>query len=403
MVVDAGDPRPIAKRFAAAPEVAVVDLDAARGHGDNGSVVRDLLRMARCRVGGGIRSVDRALDWLDTGATKVVLGSLATLDAVRQLPRERVVAALDTRDGEVVTHGWTKRTGADVVERMRELREHVGGFLVTFVEREGRMGGLPWETIAALKRETGDAQLVIAGGARSAQDIARADDLGVDVQVGMALYTGALDLGDGLVAPMRPRKKDALYPTVVCDEQGVALGLAWSNRESVREAVRTGKGVYWSRSRSALWRKGEMSGDTQRLLRVDLDCDRDALRFVVEQAGAGFCHTGSRACFGEDWGLGRLSRRLSARMRSAPEGSYTAALAQNPDLLRDKLLEEAEELASAQMPHDIAWEAADVLYFTCVALAARGVPLAAVEAMLDRRALRVRRRSQIVDQREGAQ
>ena len=119
----------------------MVDLDAALGQGSNAAVVEDLLDLARCRVGGGIRDAASAIAWLDRGAQKVVLGTAARPEVLRALPRERVIAALDARHGEVVVEGWRKRTGQGVLERIAELRELVGGFLVTFVEREGRLEG----------------------------------------------------------------------------------------------------------------------------------------------------------------------------------------------------------------------------------------------------------------------
>ena len=128
------------------------------------------------------------------------------------------------------------------------------------------------------------------------------------------------------------------------------------------------------------------------LLRVEVDCDRDALRFVVRQRD-GFCHTGSRSCFGEAAGLGALATRLAERVETAPDGSYTQRLLSDPDLLAAKLAEEAEELIAAETAVDVAHEAADVLYFTLVAMARAGVSLEDVEAVLDRRALRLTRRS----------
>jgi phosphoribosyl-ATP pyrophosphohydrolase len=138
--------------------------------------------------------------------------------------------------------------------------------------------------------------------------------------------------------------------------------------------------------------KGETSGATQDLLRVELDCDRDTLRFTVRQHGAGFCHQATVTCWGDKSGLDGLARRLEARSRQAPPGSYTRRLLDDPGLLRAKLIEEAGELAEASTPKDVAAEGADVLYLTLVTLARRGVPLADVEAELDRRALRVTRR-----------
>lgn len=389
--LDAGDPRPIAERFAVAGEIAVVDLDAAMGKGSNAGLIRDLVSRFPCRVGGGIRDTETAKAWLDAGATKIVIGTAARSELLAQLPRDRVIAALDARHGEVVVEGWKTGTGRGIAERMAELRDLVDGFLVTFVEREGRMGGTALEQVPALVKAAGTARVTIAGGVTTAADIAALDRLGADAQVGMALYTGRLDLADALAAPLTSDRPDGLWPTIVVDEGGVALGLAWSDAESLREAVRRRRGIYHSRGRG-LWVKGETSGDTQDLLRVDLDCDRDALRFTVRQHGRGFCHTGTRSCFGPDEGLAALARLLAARTADAPAGSYTRRLLDDPALLRAKLLEEAAELAAAAGPAAVAHEAADVLYFTLVAMARAGVDLAAVAEVLVRRSRKVTRR-----------
>ncbi len=389
--LEAGDPVALAERFAVAGEIAVVDLDAALGLGSNADLVRRTIARAPCRVGGGIRSPESAVAWLDAGAAKVVLGTAATADVLSQHPRERVIAALDAERGEVVVEGWRKRTGRTVVERMREIRDLVGGFLVTFVEREGRMGGVDVEAVKPLLRAAGGARVTIAGGVTTAEDVAALDRLGADAQVGMALYTNRLDLADAIAAPLVSDRPDGLFATVVADESGVALGLAWSDRESLREAVRTRRGVYRSRSRG-LWAKGTSSGATQDLLRVDLDCDRDALRFTVRQHGTGFCHEGTRTCWGEDRGLGALARTIASRLAGAPEGSYTQRLLGDPELLRKKLREEPAELAAADSPEAASREAADVVYFALVALARSGGTLDDVERELDRRALRVTRR-----------
>ncbi len=389
--IDAGDPHPIAERFAVAGEIAVIDLDAAIGQGDNRELVRSLVRRFPCRVGGGIRDYEAAAGWLDAGARKVILGTAAEPELLGRLPRDRVVAAVDARHGEVVVRGWRSGTGVELLPRIRELEECVGGFLVTFVEREGRMGGIDLERVRAVMEAAGDARVTVAGGVTTAEEVAAIDRLGADAQVGMALYTGRLDLADALTAPMISDRSDGLWPTIVADETGRVLGLAWSDAASVREAVGSRRGVYRSRQRG-LWVKGETSGDTQDLLRVELDCDRDALRFTIRQHGRGFCHLGTRSCFGDDRGLPGLLRLLADRRKDAPAGSYTRRLLDDADLLRAKLVEEAGELAAAATATEVVHEAADVLYFTAVALVRAGVGLDEVEAELDRRGLKLTRR-----------
>ena len=389
--IDAGDPFPIAERLALAGEIAVIDLDAAIGNGDNRDLIAGLVDRFPSRVGGGIRTRDRALEWLDAGARRVIIGTAAEPKLLEALPRERVVVALDAYHGDVMVEGWRRATGRNVLDRIAELKDLAGGFLVTWIEKEGRLTGVDLDKIAEVVRAAGDVRVTAAGGITTANEIAEIDRLGADAQVGMALYTEQMDFAEAIVAPMRSDRPDGLWPTVVVDERGCALGLAYSDLDSVKAAVTGREGVYHSRTRG-LWVKGQSSGNTQHLLRIDLDCDRDALRFMVRQAGEGFCHHGSWTCWGDDQGLARLARRLLARVRRAPEGSYTKRLLDDPALLAAKLTEEANELIEADKPDDVAAEAADVIYFALVAMARAGVGLGEVEDVLQRREWRVTRR-----------
>jgi phosphoribosyl-ATP pyrophosphohydrolase len=390
--LEAGDPLAIAERFAVVGELAVIDLDAALGRGDNRTIIERLVRRYPCRVGGGVRTVRSALDWLDRGAHKVILGTAATPEILRQLPGERIIAALDGIDGEVVVRGWTERTGTPVLERLAQLRNLVGGFLVTFVEREGRLGGVDLAAAREVVEAAGGTPITVAGGVTTPNEVAALDEMGADAQIGMALYTGRMTLADGFMAPLRSDRQDGLWPTVVCDEYGTALGLAYSSADSLGAAIDQRRGVYWSRSRGELWRKGDTSGATQELVRIDVDCDRDALKFSVRQAGAGFCHRDSWTCWGPDRGLAALERRLGDRLAAGDDTSYTSRLAGDPGLLAVKLSEEAAELAAAEDRDDVVWEAADLVYFTAVALARSDVVWSEVLDELDRRGRAVRRR-----------
>ncbi len=389
--LDAGDPRPLARRFGRVGEVAVIDLDAAMGVGSQTALVRELLPLARCRVGGGIRDADTAKRWLDSGASKVILGTAARPDVLRELPRERVIAALDARSGEVVVEGWRSRTGRKLEDRLVELRECVDTFLITFVEREGRLEGTDLEFAARLVELADGAHITFAGGITTTGEIAALDELGADAQVGMALYRRRISLAESFAAPLRSDRPDGLWPTVVTEADGTLLGLCYSSLRSLTAALDSGRGVYESRRRG-VWIKGESSGSTQDLLAIDVDCDRDTLRFVVRQHGVGFCHRETTSCFSDSPGLPVLMKRLAQRVADAVPGSYTRRLLADPALLRAKLAEEAQELAAATDPDHIAAEAADVLYFASVALTRGGVSLAAVWDQLERRAGAVSRR-----------
>jgi phosphoribosyl-ATP pyrophosphohydrolase len=392
LMLDGGDPLARLEAFAVAGEVAVVDLDAAMERGSNARLIRQMVQRAPCRVGGGIRDVETALAWLDAGAAKVMIGTALSPDLCGALPRDRVVAAVDAERGEVVVDGWRRRTGATVLDRIHELRPFAGTFLVTQVEREGEMGGFDLAAVSAAVDAAGEARVTAAGGITTGDQVAELDRIGADAQVGMALYTGRLSLGDAVAAPLARPLPGEVWPTVVCDPSGRPLGLVWSTRQSVARAVIERRGIYWSRSRQALWLKGETSGNTQELLRVDLDCDRDALRFTVRQQGAGFCHLERPACWPEQFHLEDLERVVSQRAARPEPGSGTAKLLADPSLLASKLREEMSELAEAVTRDQVVEEAADVLYMTLVALARGGGSLGDVYHALARRHGAVTRR-----------
>lgn len=182
-------------------------------------------------------------------------------------------------------------------------------------------------------------------------------------------------------------KCGGMVPTIVCDaEDGRPRMLAYSTAESLDTAVRERAGVYWSRSRQSLWRKGETSGCTQRLVSVAVNCDRDALVFYVEQTGP-TCHRGTDRCFDEaPFSWTTLMARVRDRATTSDGYSYTRALLADPELLEAKLVEEANEVAEARTRDEVAWECADLLYFMSVKMQASNVGIADVMAQLAIRA-----------------
>ncbi|MBI2901822.1 MAG: bifunctional phosphoribosyl-AMP cyclohydrolase/phosphoribosyl-ATP diphosphatase HisIE [Planctomycetes bacterium] len=181
-----------------------------------------------------------------------------------------------------------------------------------------------------------------------------------------------------------------LIPVVAQDARtNAVLMLAYADAGALRRARRTGFMHYWSRSRRAYWKKGETSGNTQRLVGLHYDCDRDAILARVEQKGPA-CHRGTPTCFGDGFPdlLDLLERTIDDRRRRPKEGSYTNRLLADPALLRDKLIEEACELAMASRGRKraaVVAEAADLLYHALVLLAAADVSLADVKRELARR------------------
>jgi len=191
------------ERFARFPKVQVIDLDAAMGSGDNLPLVRTIAGRLTCRVGGGVRTVARAQELLEAGAQQVIVGSSLfkdgqpDLDFARALAdtvgAERVIAAVDSRPGQVVIHGWKTALPVSAVDAVRALEPYCGEFLYTYVDAEGLMGGTNIPAILAVKAAT-PRRLTAAGGITTQDEIDTLEQSGVDAVVGMAVYTGKLQI-----------------------------------------------------------------------------------------------------------------------------------------------------------------------------------------------------------------
>jgi phosphoribosylformimino-5-aminoimidazole carboxamide ribotide isomerase len=190
-------------RFHTYPKVQLIDLDAAKGEGANDGLVRSICAQLPCRVGGGIRSVERARDVLAAGATQAIIGS-ALFDAngvdiafaerlSGEIGADRLIAAVDSRGGRVVIHGWRTQLAITPVDAVRQLEPFVGEFLFTVVDREGLMGGTDVAAIEAVRAAT-SRRITAAGGITTRAEIDRLHAIGVDAVVGMAIYTGRLAL-----------------------------------------------------------------------------------------------------------------------------------------------------------------------------------------------------------------
>jgi phosphoribosylformimino-5-aminoimidazole carboxamide ribotide isomerase len=192
------------RRFASFPKLQLIDLDAAIGTGGNDGLVRHVCEARPCRVGGGIRSIERARHVLDAGATHVIVGSSLfrdgrpDLDFATELAAavgaDLVIAAIDAKGGLVAVKGWRETVPLTAAEAARALEPFCAEFLYTHVDKEGLMQGTDMAAIR-LVRDATSRRVVAAGGITTQEEIDDLDALGVDAVVGMAIYTGRLDIG----------------------------------------------------------------------------------------------------------------------------------------------------------------------------------------------------------------
>ncbi len=370
------------EEFSLYGEVAVIDLNAATGKGSNRELIQTMLKRYPVRVGGGIRDLETARDYIKAGASRIIIGTSAREDWVKKLPREALIFAIDSKGDEFLSHGWKKGTGENTEDLLDQLANNCSEFLYTQVEKEGMMQGLDRDRITRIVTKS-RVPVTVAGGVTDLDDVRFINSLGANMQVGMAIYTGKLKLNESFLACVN-FEKAPLVPTITQDQNGDVLMMAWSSLESLKLALQERRGIYYSRSRKEIWRKGETSGHTQELLKVDVDCDGDTLLFTIRQTGNA-CHFNRWSCFPSvrpKWDLGNLDQVLENRQRETPEGSYTTKLFQSKELQAEKLREETEELIEATDYENARWEAADLLYFTLVNARARGVTLDAIIAEL---------------------
>jgi phosphoribosylformimino-5-aminoimidazole carboxamide ribotide isomerase len=191
------------QRFATFSLVQVIDLDAAMGSGENAALVARACAALPCRVGGGLRTVDRARRMLEAGAREVIFGSalfegrrvntVFAAEAARSLGRERIVAAVDSLNGKVTLRGWTEVIDLSPADAVRQLEPFAGSFLYTIVDGEGMMQGIDMEAVRTVRTAT-SRRVTAAGGIRTRAEVDELHAMGVDAVVGMAVYTGKIDI-----------------------------------------------------------------------------------------------------------------------------------------------------------------------------------------------------------------
>ena len=318
-------------------------------------------------------------DWLDAGVEKVILPLSLVTEIINVIPADRLILLLDV--GSISAVSDRIRGGVSgVVLKTPAVDSHLISSTSSFFSGSSiylLLDSVATPTVQTIRTisSTG-ATLIIPFSNLTLQPTSKSQ----------------LNVADAFLSIITSDRPDQLFPTVVSTQSGHTLGLVYSSVESVRESIFSGKGVYQSR-KHGLWRKGEISGATQDIVSIRLDCDSDCLGYRVIQHGTGFCHLNRLSCFGPPSGFTALESTLKKRLEGAPPGSYTKRLFDDPELLRSKIMEEADELCHASSPEEVAFEAADLFYFALTKCVAAGVSIADIEHSLDMKAKKVSRRS----------
>jgi len=192
-------PLEMLRRFAAFPEIQVIDLNAAMGTGENSALVELLASRAKCRIGGGVRTADRARRLIDQGAHRIVVGTAAFTPVIEDIAAavgpERILIALDSKNGRIVIKGWREATDFTAEQVIERLEPYCYGFLCTYVDKEGMMLGTDLDWFRRLRAATRH-EITAAGGITTMDEIRELQAMNVHAALGMAIYTGRLDLAE---------------------------------------------------------------------------------------------------------------------------------------------------------------------------------------------------------------
>ena len=198
-VLEGDAPLEMLAKFAGFPEIQVIDLDAAMGMGENRGLVELLASRAKCRVGGGVRTAERAHKLVEQGAHRVIVGTAAFTPAIEEIAAavtpDRVIIALDSKFGKIVVKGWRESTEFTAEEVIGRLEPFCRGFLCTYVDKEGMMQGTDLDWFRRLRAATSH-EITAAGGITTVEEIRELKAMNIDAALGMAIYTGLLDLAD---------------------------------------------------------------------------------------------------------------------------------------------------------------------------------------------------------------
>ena len=355
----------LARKFSIYPQINLIDLNAAFGNGDNNELIRKICKICNCNIGGGIRTIEQAYKILKIGANKIIIGTKANKKFLKKLPKEKIIVAVDSKQGKIVNKAWTNKTSNTAIEKVIELQNYCSEFLYTYVDKEGTMEEIDFDTILKIREITNN-KLQYAGGISNKEQVLKLAKYNIDTVIGMAYYENKINYNEMFVSLLDFKKNKGMIPTIVKDENDQILMLAYSSKDSVLKAITQRKGIYFSRSRKKLWIKGETSKNTQELKRVQTDCDNDTLIYTVIQKKVA-CHTGQYSCFSDK--KFELNELLSIIKSKRNTDSFTDKLLKNEKELKKKILEESNEVINYIDKDNLKWEIADLIYFITVLMA----------------------------------
>ncbi len=298
----------MAEKFAEAGlTINVIDIDAAKGKGNNVKAIEEIVQKVDARVGGGVRDADKAKELIDIGAKKVIFGTAAFdengLDygflgsTEEAIGKDKMVSALDVKDEKVAVKGWQETIDMDPLLVVSGLEEYCSEIQCTCVDKEGMMQGTYPKLFGSVKDKT-DLKVTAAGGITTLDDVEGLEKIGVNSVIGMSFYTGKISLDEVVeYNQLDFVKNKGLIPTIIQNIDRDVLYLQSTDREALRKMRETGTVWRYSKSQDRLLQVGSESGKIEYVEEIFKNCYEDNLLIKVRQEKNFACHEGYATCF----------------------------------------------------------------------------------------------------------
>ncbi|MFX1532666.1 MAG: bifunctional phosphoribosyl-AMP cyclohydrolase/phosphoribosyl-ATP diphosphatase HisIE [Promethearchaeota archaeon] len=334
-----------------------------------------------------LKALDRDIDWqieartssineiqtlLQAGARRLIFSKDQVKEAAQKMSKNTITAIIRLK--EVSLESRENLLLENLTVMVKELESYCSEFLLI----DDLNSSIPWnqrlELYKTLLKLTNHSLIISLF--KTDYEYARIlEKLGINPLIRSNNRFEEGELIDLFVKILDFEKSNGFIPTIVQDEYNQVLMLAYSTQETVKRALDTKKGVYFSRSRDNIWIKGETSGNSQELTKVRYDCDRDTLLYTVRQTGEA-CHLNRYSCFGKkSFGFSDLLKIIKERIAYPPPNSYTNKLVSDEKLLLEKIKEESREIVNFTDQQNLIWEIADLSYFILVLMATQGIEI----------------------------
>lgn len=406
---DNGDPFERAKELSINSDFQIVDIDAAKGTGNNGEIIKKIANQYACYVAGGIRNKDKANYFLSQNAKRVVIGtSVLNSTLIEELPPNRTIVALDIDDDyNLMLRGRTELTNQNIFDIILNKKQYLSTITVTFHSTEGTGKGIDMSRVKKIKsfidEHKIETRMIVAGGIKSIQEIKDLLEMGVSPQFGYALWNKLFTLGDIYSNIMDYSKLSTfqntdntpiLVPCIIIRSDCTPLSLGYTDKDGIKETIDSKELVLYSRSKNKKWKKGTESGNVQHILRISFNCDRTSLLYVV--SGGNFCATDKVSCFNyrnpSYGGMEFLEERIKSSVLNANNESVQKGILENKKWLICKILEEVNDLngvshSMTSLANDSTVLSAicDLVYYLTLYCVASDIPVRDIYKELERR------------------